>query len=171
MSLDFLIPVSGLLLGFLFLYRLSLLKAAKNVTYFERAYYPEVSVIIPSRNEEKNIERIIKSLKAQDYPSIEIIVVDDSSEDRTATLVEQNGAKVVYLKDEGLGLGKASACCAGYLYSKGKVLIFLDADIFLSSDAIRRLVCLYLENRGVVSVQPFLLTKKFSEKLSLLFTL
>jgi glycosyltransferase involved in cell wall biosynthesis len=170
MNFDILIPLVGLLLGFVFLYRLSLLGAAKRALR-NKGSYPDVSVIIPSRNEEKNIGRIIESLKSQDYPSVEIIVVDDSSEDRTAELAELSSAKVVSLKDEGLVSGKATACYAGYLNSKGEILIFLDADVVLSADAVRRLLNLHLESRGVISVQPFLLTRNFSEKLSLLFYL
>ena len=49
---------------------------------------PRVSVIVPARNEEKNISRCLKSLLEQDYPNLEIIVVDDRSTDRTGALVD-----------------------------------------------------------------------------------
>ncbi len=45
---------------------------------------PLVSVLIPARNEEENIETCLKSLQKQDYPNFEILVLDDNSKDRTA---------------------------------------------------------------------------------------
>ncbi len=53
------------------------------------ANLPSVSVIIPARNEEKNIGRCLLSVLAQDYPDLEIIVVDDRSNDRTAEIVRE----------------------------------------------------------------------------------
>ena len=56
---------------------------------------PLVSVLIPARNEEENIEACLRSLRIQDYPNFEIIVLDDNSEDRTAELVEAMAAMVI----------------------------------------------------------------------------
>ena len=50
---------------------------------------PLVSVLIPARNEERNIERVLDLLAEQDYPEYEVIVLDDQSRDRTPTLVRQ----------------------------------------------------------------------------------
>lgn len=50
---------------------------------------PRVSVIVPARNEEHNIGECLESLVGQDYPNLEIVVVDDRSEDRTAAIVEE----------------------------------------------------------------------------------
>ncbi len=53
------------------------------------ARMPRVSVIVPARDEERNIERCVASLLAQDYPDFEVIVVDDGSTDATAALLDQ----------------------------------------------------------------------------------
>lgn len=50
---------------------------------------PLISILIPARDEEANIERCLKSLQKQDYPNFEILVLDDNSSDNTANLVER----------------------------------------------------------------------------------
>src|SRR5437764_590720 len=52
-----------------------------------RTQTPLVSIILPARNEEQDIGRCVRSLLDQDYPNIELIVVDDRSTDRTADIV------------------------------------------------------------------------------------
>src|SRR5690349_9298674 len=49
---------------------------------------PLVSVLVPARNEERSIGRCVESLAQQDYPNLEILVLDDQSEDNTAAIVE-----------------------------------------------------------------------------------
>ena len=50
---------------------------------------PFVSILVPARNEEANIERCLDSLKCQDYPAYEILVLDDNSIDKTADMVSR----------------------------------------------------------------------------------
>lgn len=96
---------------------------------------PLVSVIIPARNEAHNIERVLGSLTASDYPRFEIIVVDDRSEDGTAELARAaptGRARVVEVVDgeplpEGW-LGKPWACWQGQKVARGDLLLFTDAD-------------------------------------------
>ena len=54
---------------------------------------PSVSVLIPTRNEEKNIEVCLESLRQQDYPNFEILVLDDNSSDNTANIVNRVATK------------------------------------------------------------------------------
>jgi cellulose synthase/poly-beta-1,6-N-acetylglucosamine synthase-like glycosyltransferase len=111
MNIDSLLPLFGILEGFYFLTKikpastLDLLKEAK-----DQNQLPLVSVIIPARKEEKNIEAAIESLKAQAYPFFEVIVVDDNSTDRTAYKASLAGAKVVKLSGTE---GKSRACYEG----------------------------------------------------------
>jgi chlorobactene glucosyltransferase len=51
--------------------------------------FPQVSVLVPARNEERNIARCIGSLLAQDYPAFEVIVLDDQSTDGTQAILER----------------------------------------------------------------------------------
>src|SRR5947209_17035251 len=50
--------------------------------------YPLVSIIVPARNEERNIRRCVESLLEQNYPNYEVIVVDDGSTDETPDILE-----------------------------------------------------------------------------------
>lgn len=55
------------------------------------ANHPKVSVLVPARNESRNIDRCVRSLVSQDYPNFEVIVLDDRSEDGTADVVRALG--------------------------------------------------------------------------------
>jgi len=95
---------------------------------------PMVSIIVPARDEEKTIERCVRSLLKQDYPRFEVIVVDDCSEDATGSILAQLGKldsrlKVIHGKPLPEGwMGKAHAITQGYSQAKGDWLLFTDAD-------------------------------------------
>lgn len=84
-----------------------------------------VSVLIPARNEEKNISKIIGDLLFQDYSNIEILVFDDQSTDKTAEIVRAIAKKhdnMQLISSEGLPngwLGKNYACHSLALKTKG----------------------------------------------------
>lgn len=84
---------------------------------------PEISVIIPSLNEEKYIKYPISGLKNQSFKSFETIVVDGASEDRTREIAKKS-AKVVIETRKGASAGRNK----GASISKGKILVFIDAD-------------------------------------------
>jgi glycosyltransferase involved in cell wall biosynthesis len=93
-----------------------------------------VSVLIPARNEEQDIIRLLQSLKIQEYQNIEVIVLDDSSEDNTHQMVHEfcltdNRFKIIKGNPlENGWLGKNYACHQLALHAKGTFLMFLDAD-------------------------------------------
>ena len=107
--------------------------------------WPRLSVLIPARNEEENLRRLLPTLAAQDYPGFEVIVHDDGSEDGT-------GAVVGALADERFRLfrgegpppgwvGKVHALYRATREAEGAVYLFLDADAALAdAGALRRLV-------------------------------
>jgi chlorobactene glucosyltransferase len=104
---------------------------------FDRAsltVFPKISVILPARNEELHIARCLDSLLVQDYPNFEIIVINDSSTDRTSEIIHAyaaNDLRVLHIdaspKPEGW-TGKNWACYQGYLRAQGELLLFTDAD-------------------------------------------
>ena len=90
-----------------------------------KAKHPEVSIVIPTLNEEENIRQVISSVKRvmrnYDY---EIIVVDKHSGDRTVDISRSMGARIIY--DD---FGKGSALIKGMKEAKGAIIVSMDADL------------------------------------------
>lgn len=112
-------------------------------------YRPGVSVVVPAYSEEKVIVRTVQSLLAQEYPgTLEIIVVDDGSPDRTADVVtaafENNPSIRVLRKPNG---GKASALNVGVREATGEIVVAVDADTLLAPGAIEALVAPLSDDR------------------------
>lgn len=112
---------------------------------------PLVSVIVPARNEQDNIQRCLLSLLAQNYPSFEVIVVNDSSTDYTLEIVRKIKISPIKQREGGGGdksldtdrlkiitvtekpekwTGKTWASEQGYSHSTGNILLFTDADTY-----------------------------------------
>lgn len=102
---------------------------------------PAVSAIVPARDEAAALDRAIRSLLAQDYPSLEVIAVDDRSSDETPAILARLAAgdarlsvvRVDRLPEAGDGspvwLGKPHALARGAERARGEWLLFCDADI------------------------------------------
>ncbi len=134
----------------------------------------KLSVIIPARNEEINIGKILNCLQRQSTVPEEIIVVDDNSSDNTASIARSfDKVKVVSLRSdppEGW-IGKTWACWNGYLNSTGDLLIFLDADVELREDALETLVAYHQQEKGLVSVWPYQRFERFYEHFNYVFNI
>ncbi len=95
---------------------------------------PALSVVIPARNEARNIEACARSVLASDYPRLEVIVVDDHSTDGTGEIVRRIAAedarlRVVQAPDLPEGwFGKQWACQTGARAATGDFFCFTDAD-------------------------------------------
>ena len=90
-----------------------------------------ISVLIPARNEEKNIASILNDLSVQDYPLFEAIVINDHSEDRTVELARRFEPFAQVINCE--GTGKKQALTLGVSHAKGDVIVTTDADCTLTS--------------------------------------
>jgi glycosyltransferase involved in cell wall biosynthesis len=108
---------------------------------------PEVSIVIPARNEETNIGACLKSLIAQEGPAFEIIVVDDSSTDRTSEIARSfEGVRVISAQSmrtaslEKRPTGKNNAVIAGASLARGKWLLFTDADTIHRTGSLARAI-------------------------------
>ena len=116
----------------------------------------EVSVVIPARDEETTLPALLGSLRRLTVPVRDIVVVDDGSQDATATVARSAAAVVLTAPARPPGwTGKAWACHVGARATSGDLLLFLDADTVLAPDALDGLLELYERHRGLVSVQPF----------------
>lgn len=133
----------------------------------ERKY--RVSVIIPARNEEKNLPFLLESLKRQTYQPDEVIVVDDFSSDATGDIARQFGVKLIQNTQLPEGwTGKNWALWNGFLNSSGDILVFLDADVRLAPNALEALIKTREKYGGAISVVPYHRPERFYEKLTLI---
>lgn len=89
---------------------------------------PLVSVVLPCFNAEATVRRALVSIAQQDYPSVEVIAVDDASTDRTAELLASSTRPVSRLVRLRQNRGAAAARNAGLAVARGEYVAFLDAD-------------------------------------------
>lgn len=135
---------------------------------------PKVSIILPARNEEEFIGKCLDSLIKQDYENYEIIVIDDSSEDKTGKIIleyAKKHPKVIPVsarpKPEGW-MGKNWACMEGYAKATGELLLFTDADTRHAKNVISLSVShLNSFNLDALSAIPKMLTFDFWTNITL----
>ncbi len=152
--------------GFLVLWKIPLLREATHPD----APSSRVSVIIPARNEERNIGQLLDSLALQTCHLWEITVVDDHSSDNTADIAKSHGVHVLSSAPLPDGwLGKPWACSQGAEAATGEILVFLDADTFLEPDGIARILKAHKQLGGLLSIQPYHCMEKAYEKLAAFF--
>ncbi|MFZ2206618.1 MAG: glycosyltransferase family 2 protein [Microgenomates group bacterium] len=113
---------------------------------------PLVSIIIPTYNEEKNIDTLLSSIIRQQYKEIEIIVVDQSSTDKTAEIAKQYGAIVINLPKPKFYSPPGNNRNIGTKKASGSILLHLDADMELpKSNFIDNFIKLFdKEHRAVI---------------------
>ena len=131
---------------------------------------PLLSIIIPARNEARNIERCVRSVLATAYSPIEVIVVDDRSDDGTAEMVEPATGKRLQLlrgvEPPAGWFGKQWAIMQGYRVAKGELLLFTDADTKHEPELIPRAVgALQAERVDLFTVLPRQEMRTFWERL------
>jgi len=111
---------------------------------------PLISVLVPGKNEGKHIPELARSLHNQSYQNLEIIIVDDGSDDDTPLICRdllRKGRIDKFFRNEVRG-GKASAANLALRYATGKYIVHLDADSHLYEDAIEKLIIpFYLDGK------------------------
>ncbi|MFH1263646.1 MAG: glycosyltransferase [Pseudomonadota bacterium] len=112
---------------------------------------PKVSVIVAARNEAGKMEAAARSFLSQEYPSLEVVLIDDRSEDGTGEIVrrlarENSKLKVIEIRDLPPGwLGKNHALWRGAAEASGEYFLFSDADVLLAPSALSRAMQLVRE--------------------------
>ncbi|HWD19750.1 MAG TPA: glycosyltransferase [Verrucomicrobiae bacterium] len=131
-----------------------------------------VTVIVPARNEARNIARCAQRLMAQDYPKLEMLVVNDNSTDHTATIVSDLScfdARLRLVESEALPsgwAGKPHACWQGAQAGAGEWLCFMDADTMAEPGLITTAVRAAEERQlDMLSLEPFQELGGFWERL------
>lgn len=120
---------------------------------------PSATIIVAARNEEMNIQRCLESLDKIEYPEgqLEIIIVDDRSDDATGKIVEQFIAgktkfrKIVSEKETGRLRGKTNALACGIKLAKGEIILTTDADCVVPATWAKTIASYYTENVAVVN--------------------
>ena len=131
-------------------------KIEKIITLKE-AGNPEISVIIPTLNEEKYLEDTLLSIKWQNINvPYEIIVSDGKSKDRTVEIAKKYADKIVICKRKGISLGRN----VGALVAKGKYFVFVDADTLLLPNTLSE-VYKEIRKRGVALISVPVMPKNF----------
>jgi len=148
----------------------SLKKPGKDSVMPEPA--PLVSVLVPARDEETNIETCLESLRKQDYPNYEILVLDDNSTDNTSNIVSRIAAgddRVRLVKGEPLPEGwggKSFACYQLAERASGSWLLFVDADTVHTSDMLRKVIAMAHKLKpSLLSGFPRQLTSSLPQKI------
>jgi glycosyltransferase involved in cell wall biosynthesis len=114
---------------------------------------PSISIIFSALNEEKDIEAALTTLLQIDYPSLEIIAVNDRSTDQTPEILDrlkqqQSKLKVFHLKELPDGwLGKNHALHFASRKATGEWLLFTDADVLMKPDTLKRAMSYIIENQ------------------------
>jgi len=132
---------------------------------------PLISVCVPARDEEKNIQRCVHALLSQTYPNLEVIVLDDRSSDATPEILRElatqnDRLKVIHGSDLPSGwAGKPYALYQAEKVTRGEWLCFIDADTFLAPDALSSCYAKALETGAdLFTIMTFQITGTFWEK-------
>ena len=133
---------------------------------------PSLSVLIPVRNEEMNIGKLLGTLTALPYNNAEILVYDDGSTDGSAMVIDgyaRIDKRIRYIRGSDLPdgwTGKNRACHNLALEARGEYLLFLDADVVVGFDLLRRAVSYSLKHDlTLLSMFPGQVMKTDGEKI------
>jgi cellulose synthase/poly-beta-1,6-N-acetylglucosamine synthase-like glycosyltransferase len=129
----------------------------------------KLSIIIPARNEEANIENCLQSILQNNYPThlFEIIVVDDHSEDNTATIVKKYAAqnvKLISLKDfvnDKINSYKKKAIEVAIAQASGTLIITTDADCIVPTTWLQTIAAFYEEKKPAFIAAPVLIDTSY----------
>ena len=140
---------------------------------------PSVSVIVPARNEEADIEQTLRQLLLLDYENYEVIAVNDRSTDRTGEIMDQvaakpdakNRIKVIHVTELPPGwLGKTHAMWEAGKLAKGEWLLFTDADVLFKPESVRRaLAYAEAEPADHLVLFPRMIMKRPGERMMIAF--
>ncbi len=138
------------------------LERNKKIEFYDESDNPMVSVVVPARNEEANIENCINSIAESDYPveKYEIIAVNDRSTDRTGEILDDLSKNIKNLKIVSIDeahhhqnlKGKPGALQSGIDEAQGDIILMTDADCKVGSKWIKKISSCYKDkNIGFVA--------------------
>ena len=106
---------------------------------------PKISIVIPSLNQGDFISKTINSILEQNYPKIEILVIDGGSTDNTLPILKTFGSKIEWISEK--DRGQSHAINKGLMMSTGEIVGFLNSDDYLLPDAIEAIVDVFQDKK------------------------
>ncbi len=144
-----------LLLLFVYMPRRILARPARNKAQKKlHAELPLVSVLVPGKNEGRHIAQLAASLKRQTYKNLELVIVDDGSDDDTEQIcrrLEAEGKIDRFIRNTVRG-GKASAANTALYFAQGKYIVHIDADSHLAADSIETILLPFYQYENIGAV-------------------
>ncbi|MBI2085892.1 glycosyltransferase [Candidatus Daviesbacteria bacterium] len=113
--------------------------------------YPLLSIVIVTRNSEKTLPMVLKSIKKQNFPKkkLEVLIIDGMSTDKTREIVKEFRFRLIDNPELGFVPGKH----LGYLISKGEYLMYLDSDEEIENpDSLKNKISVFLSNKKIKAV-------------------
>jgi glycosyltransferase involved in cell wall biosynthesis len=110
---------------------------------------PLVSVVVPTLNSGRFLESCLRSVRAQTYGSMEVIVVDNYSEDQTVEIAKAWGARVLLKGPE-----RSAQRNCGAKHASGEYLFFIDSDMELTPNVVKECINEVLERKANVIIVP-----------------
>ena len=131
-------------------------KLKKHPMVVNENYKPFVTIMVPAHNEEYVIANTVQNILAIDYPKYEVIVIDDRSDDNTASVIKDLESKFdkvkALIRDKDAFPGKSAVLNDALELAKGEAILVFDADATVESDFLNKLIPL-LEPSDVGAVQ------------------
>ena len=112
---------------------------------------PLISIVVPAKNEEKNIRNCVQSCLDQTYEKKEVIIVNDGSTDRTGEILDEmrkeNRTETFHILHLSKSVGKKKAVEAASEIARGEIYAFMDSDCDMASDAIEKAAKVFNNDR------------------------
>lgn len=107
-----------------------------------------ISVVIPTLNEEKYLQLLLESIKRQNFPNFEVLVVDGGSKDRTIEVAKKYSARTFTFQ----GYGEFASRNIGAKNAKGKYLLFTCADIIFPEGLFKKILAEFQKGRSLIAL-------------------
>ena len=119
-------------------------KLKKHPPVINESYKPFVTIMIPAHNEEKVIVGTVENILKIDYPNYEIILIDDRSDDNTASVIMDIASKhdnvTALIREKDAFPGKSAVLNDAFKISRGEAILVFDADATVDSDFLNKLI-------------------------------
>lgn len=113
--------------------------------------WPKISIITPSMNQGRFIEKTIRSVIFQNYPKLEYIIIDGGSQDESLEIIRKYEKWITYWVSE-LDSGQGNAINKGFSHASGDIIAWLNSDDCYTKDAWFHVACQFQENQGCAAI-------------------